>query len=266
MTYPVQLYRCLACGHEHLAAAPDRIYCPRCGHLYPLLPSSQAVDFLGSLRQGEDGVRTPAQAIVHLPGFGWGYDQLWRPWALSVLTGEPFSAEREAQLLQDLVGEATPVLDLGTASGYWSRLLLATDPDRLVLGLDLAPGVLEEAARRSRPQWSHYSLLRASATQLPFASASLGGVISGAALNEMPLAPALQEIARVLRPGGSLVTLHGQKESGWSETLQQILALTGLQFPSRSELKSALAAAGLHLDRYLSFGPLAWVRAIRQGD
>ena len=259
-SYPTDLYRCLACDHEGLVEAWDRLYCPRCGQLYPLL-SSRAVDFLGALPRPRS--LSPAQSIAHLPGFAWSYDHLWRPWALSLLTGEPFDASREAQVLRELLGEATPVLDLGTTGGYWSRLLLRAAPERQILGLDLSAGVLEEAARCSDPAWTHYSLLRAPAERLPLVSGSLGAVISGASLNEIPLEPALQEIARVLRPGGILVTLHSQPDPGWGEGIQQILKLTGLQFPSRAQLEAACTAAGLRLDRYLSFGPVAWVRVLR---
>ncbi len=260
LSHPTDLYQCLACGHEGLAEAWDRLYCPRCGQLYPLL-SSQAVDFLNSTARSL--TLSPAQSMAHLPGFAWGYDHLWRPWALSLLTGEPFDAGREARLLQDLLGEATPVLDLGIAGGYWSRLLLSADPERQILGMDLSAGVLEEAARHSDPAWTGHRLLRATAESLPLISGSLGAVISGAALNELPLEPALHEIARVLRPGGIFVTLHGQQDPGWGAGIQQILRLAGLQFPHRMQLRTAFTSAGLTVDRYLSFGPLAWVRAIR---
>ena len=91
---PVHLYRCLSCGREGLTQAPgreqgsvaDRVYCPSCGQIYPITASG-AVDFIGS---SSDLHLTPAQAIAHLPGFAWGYDRLWRPWALSLLTGESF--------------------------------------------------------------------------------------------------------------------------------------------------------------------------------
>jgi SAM-dependent methyltransferase len=265
---PAHLYRCLSCGQEGLSLPParepgfavDRVYCPRCGQVYPILPSG-AVDFLATSPALS---LTPAQAIAHLLGFAWGYDRLWRPWALSLLSGESFGSEREGQLLAELVGEADPVLDLGTAGGYWSRLLLARDPQRTVIGLDNAAGVLAEAAQQAQPQWQHYSLVRARAEQLPLASGAFGAVISGATLNEVPLDPCLEEVARILRPGGVLVSMHSQPVQGWGQVVQRWLETTGLRFFSADELRQHLEAAGLQLERYLSFGWVAFVQAVRR--
>ncbi|MEN9224211.1 MAG: class I SAM-dependent methyltransferase [Thermostichus sp. HHBFW_bins_43] len=264
---PVHLYRCLSCGQEGLAQSPgreqgsraDRVYCPSCGQLYPVMASG-AVDFIGNL---SDLRLTPAQAIAHAPGFAWGYDHLWRPWALSLLTGESFGAAREGRLLAELVEDWDPVLDLGTAGGYWSRLLLERDPQRTVIGLDNAAGVLVEAAQQAQPHWQHYSLMRARAEQLPLASGTFGAVISGATLNEVPLEPSLREIARILRPGGVLVSMHSQQVQGWGQTLQQWLGATGLHFFSEAQLQEQFQRVGLQLERYLSFGLVAFVRAVR---
>ncbi|MEN9202624.1 MAG: methyltransferase domain-containing protein [Thermostichus sp. DG_1_6_bins_120] len=263
---PVHLYRCLSCGREGLAQSPgreqgrpDRVYCPRCGQVYPLLASG-AVDFIGHLSHLPLSL---AQAIAHSPGFAWGYDRLWRPWALSLLTGESFGPDREGKLLMEWIGTADPVLDLGTAGGYWSRLLLRADPQRTVIGLDNAAGVLGEAAQQAQPHWHHYHLVRAQAEQMPLVSGAFGAVISGASLNELPLDPSLREIARILKPGGVFVSMHSQKMQGWGQTLQQWLGATGLRFFSESELQEHLHQVGLRLERYLSFGWVAFVRAVR---
>jgi len=264
---PVHLYRCLSCGQEGLSLPPprepglvvDRVYCPRCGQVYLILPSG-AVDFLATSPALS---LTPAQAIAHLPGFAWGYDRLWRPWALSLLSGESFGSEREGRLLAELVGEADPVLDLGTAGGYWSRLLLARDPQRTVIGLDNAAGVLAEAAQQAQPHWQHYSLVRAQAEQLPLASSAFGAVISGATLNEVPLDPCLREVARILRSGGVFVSMHSQQVQGWGQTVQHWLEATGLRFFSADQLRQHFAQVGLRLERYLSFGWVAFVQAVR---
>ncbi|MDX2270943.1 MAG: class I SAM-dependent methyltransferase [Cyanobacteriota bacterium] len=258
---PLELYRCLRCQQEGLAATADRLYCPQCGQIYPRL-NPQTVDFIAPF--GDPLPMTPAQAIAHLPIFAWGYEHLWRPRALSVLTGEPFDQEREALLLQALVGDAQPILDLATAGGYWSRLLLRQQPHRRLIGLDNASGVLAEASRQTQPEWDHYTLIHAQAERIPLATASLGAVISGASLNELPLQPCLEEIARVLRPGGVLVSMHSQHlAEGWNHLVQQALQTTGLRFYGEDELRTALAAVGLSMQRYLSYGAVAFVQAVR---
>lgn len=256
--YPIDLYRCVACGYEGLAQTQDRVYCSQCGQPYPLL-HSQAVDFISPFSGSRLSTIASGQGMDHLPGLGWKHEQIWHSWVLSMLTGESFDAERERHLLQELIGDKDPVLAMGTA--YWSQVLLRDDPDRTILGMDTTIGALEEAASQSRSTWSHYSLLRAQTDRMPLRAASLGGVMLG--LTSIVQKPTLQEIGRVLQPRGILVSLHGQKSLGWEGMLQPVLSALGVPIYSRSEWQVALQSVGLEIDRYLSFGTLAFTRAIR---
>jgi len=66
------------------------------------------------------------------------------------------------------------------------------------VGVDVSSGMLQ-AARRRRVSGG---LLRASADALPFADASIEGVVCGFALrNFVAIEPVLREVARVLEPG-----------------------------------------------------------------
>lgn len=259
--HPVDRYRCLVCAHEGLAQTQDRIYCPQCGQIYPQR-SDRIIDFLPN--QTDPGTMTPAQAIAHVPGFGWGYDRLWRPYALSVLSGETFAAEREAALLNELIGTAAPILDLGVAAGYWSRMVLARRPDLSITGIDLSLGVLREAEQQAQPRWIGYGLLRAQAEHLPLATGSIGAVISGGSLNELPLLPTLQEIRRVLRPGGVFVSMHSRSTEGMGRTIQEWLQWTGLRFYTEAELRQVTTEVGLPIQRYLTFGGIVFMQAIRR--
>jgi len=73
------------------------------------------------------------------------------------------------------------------------------------LGMDLSRTVLRAARRRS-PQ---AAMVQADVRQLPFADASVGGVLSTSTLDHFhdpqDLARSLREIGRVLRPGGKLL-------------------------------------------------------------
>lgn len=259
LNYPVDLYQCLVCGQEQLLQTHDRIYCSQCGQVYPFL-AQRGVDF-SSAQKGYS--LSAAQAIAHTPVFAWGYERLWRPWALTLLTGESFESSREAMLLMDLIQDQDPILDLGTAGGYWSRLILQKDPQRTLIGLDNSTPVLLEAAHHSQPDWIHYSLLKAQAEQLPLRTGSFGAVISGASLNELSLDPCLSEISRILKPGGVFVSMHSQPVSGAGQVVQQVLQMSGLHFPQQQELEQQLQAVGLHLQSYLSFGWIAFIRAVK---
>ena len=102
-----------------------------------------------------------------------------------------------------LPAHATRVLDLGCGPGHEShRLAGRFGDDCRVLGLDLAPGMIE-AARRVHGHEPRLSWLCADAAALPLADASLDLVVSNLAIQWCPdLAQVLTELHRVLRPGG----------------------------------------------------------------
>ncbi len=95
---------------------------------------------------------------------------------------------------------APPVLDIGCGDGTFTRLLF---PDPVEAGLDLQAGEI----RRAQSKESHRHVLVSSATHLPFADGAFRNVFSNCVLEHIDgLDRALQEISRVLQPGGFLLT------------------------------------------------------------
>ncbi|WP_017324242.1 class I SAM-dependent methyltransferase [Synechococcus sp. PCC 7336] len=263
---PLPLYRCLSCSYSPLLPArkspalfaDDTAYCAQCGRTYSLLPSG-AIDCLGD----RPLALTPAQAIAQNIPFAWAYERLWRTNALTLLSGQPFSSQREADILNELAGNADPILDLAAASGYWSRLLLAARPKTTIVALEISAPLLAEAAQRARPEWPHYSFARARAEALPFKNDAFAAVMSGGSLNELPFESTLAEVARVLQPQGKFVSMHIQTVAGLGHILQQAIAPSGMRFYSQSELRQQFQAVGLNIARYLEFGAIVFVQAIR---
>jgi SAM-dependent methyltransferase len=96
---------------------------------------------------------------------------------------------------------ATIVLDLACGSGPMSRELAR--PGRTVIGLDLSEYELALAAERGPGPW-----LRADALQLPFKDQSIDVVTSSMGLVVVqPMTRVIEEVARVLRPGGVLAAI-----------------------------------------------------------
>jgi demethylmenaquinone methyltransferase / 2-methoxy-6-polyprenyl-1,4-benzoquinol methylase len=101
-------------------------------------------------------------------------------------------------------GPATRALDLATGTG--DLALALADRGARVVGLDITPRMIELA--RARPAVRRPIFLVGDMDALPFAGPSFDLVTTGYGLRNVPdLARAVDEIARVLKPGGQLVAL-----------------------------------------------------------
>ena len=117
---------------------------------------------------------------------------------------EGVDAEYEEQILPIVAGYLAGygrVLDIGTGEGQVARALARAGVGPIV-GLDPTLGQLTAAVARGGG--IHYA--RASAERLPVATASVDGVVACLVFEHLPdHVPPLQEVARVLRPGGRFV-------------------------------------------------------------
>ena len=90
------------------------------------------------------------------------------------------------------------VLEVGCGTGLILRHIAPVAD--LAVGLDISPGMLEQARRRG------LNVVRASASELPFADSSFDLVYSFKVLSHVQqIDRALFEMARVTRPGGKLL-------------------------------------------------------------
>lgn len=148
--------------------------------------------------------------------------------------------------LADAVPSGSVVLDLACGSGpLRSRLTPAR-----YLGLDLSAGELAVAAARGLP------VARADASRLPLAQASVDVVVMSMALMLVPLVQTLQEVRRVLRPGGlfaaTVPSNRPMPAADWLRYARLCLAVRhlGLSYPNDAALGDAGRAfrqAGLRL-------------------
>jgi demethylmenaquinone methyltransferase/2-methoxy-6-polyprenyl-1,4-benzoquinol methylase len=97
------------------------------------------------------------------------------------------------------------VLDLATGTG--DIAFLAATQASAVVGLDITARMLE-LARVKRAGSGGPRFVRGDMVALPFGAASFDVVTTGYGIRNVPeLVPALDEIARVLRPGGRFLSL-----------------------------------------------------------
>jgi demethylmenaquinone methyltransferase / 2-methoxy-6-polyprenyl-1,4-benzoquinol methylase len=127
-------------------------------------------------------------------------------------------------------GPADTVLDVATGTGAVARELIRLKGCRVV-GVDVTPEMLAEARRRLGPD---VRLVEASAEQLPFPDASFDGLTFTYLLRyvEDPAAT-LRELARVVRPGGTIASLEFALPRGawrvlWELHVRALLPAAGL--------------------------------------
>lgn len=181
----------------------------------------------------------------------WLYDRWARKYDAGKRESQLHDDEMLAQPLLEQLGKIPEplILDFATGTGRLSYTLLnRPEFNGHIIALDLSQGMLEQAAakikplmerRNSRPQVQEGSagsveFLRQSSMPLPFPDAAFDAVACLEVLELLPDAQAaLEEMSRLLRPGGVLLTSRGTEESGRKAKVK-----------SEAEMTSLLAASG----------------------
>jgi SAM-dependent methyltransferase len=131
-----------------------------------------------------------------------------------------------AAALERLDALPARVLDVGTGTGKGARLVAERFPQAEVLGVDVAPAMVEEARRVLPAELSARVRFEvADASALPVRDGEFDLVVL---LNMIPF---FEELGRVTAPGGTLVVAHisGSSTPIWTppETLRTRLAALG---------------------------------------
>ncbi len=105
------------------------------------------------------------------------------------------------------------VLDVGCGTGYFARLLAqAVGLEGQVVGIDASPAMISYASRVTRCSSNcHFQIGAAEALDLP--AEHFDAVVSSLVMHHLPddlQGPALQEMWRVLRPGGTVLVAEAQ--------------------------------------------------------
>jgi len=115
-------------------------------------------------------------------------------------------AEYEEQIIPlalDLLAGRDRILDIGTGEGQIARRLFGADADE-VIGVDPTRTQIDEAIKRGGGP----TYLQAPADELPFDDDSFDGALACLVFEHIDaMEDALQEAARVLRPGGRFVLM-----------------------------------------------------------
>lgn len=184
-----------------------------------------------------------------------GYDRLADEYArrlFNELEQKPFDRERLDRFAAELNG-AGEVCDMGCGPGHVARYL--HDRGVPAFGLDISPGMLEEA-RRLNPGMS---FREGNMLALDIADGALTGITAFYAIVNIPkklLPVVFREMARVLKPGGHLLlAFHiGDQATEEKELWGRPIAMDFFLFPTR-EITGLLETAGLTIKEVLERGP-----------
>ncbi|SED94834.1 Methyltransferase domain-containing protein [Streptomyces sp. KS_5] len=145
--------------------------------------------------------------------------------------------------------EGARVLDAGCGTGRaLPPLRDAVGPSGVVLGADLTPAMLEAAARAGRD--ADGQLLLADVAALPVRSESLDAVFAAGLIAHLPNpAENLRELARVVRPGGTLALFHPIGRAALAA--RQGRQITPEDLRAEPNLRPLLAGSGWRMTSYV---------------
>jgi ubiquinone/menaquinone biosynthesis C-methylase UbiE len=108
------------------------------------------------------------------------------------------------------------ILDVGCGTGLFAARIREALPNAEVVGIDLVTGMLAEGRRRWEYLAPEVMPVRGDSERLPFASGSFDFVTCANSFHHYPHQDrAVQEMQRVLRPGGRLMIIDGYRDAPW---------------------------------------------------
>jgi SAM-dependent methyltransferase len=204
------------------------------------------VDLLGE--EDPTGAR-PGQRLMLSSALALIYERLWRPLGGRLLMGVAGPGIRDEHRIALNMLDLSPndrVLDVACGPGNFTRGFARATGEGLVVGLDASKTMLAVAVRKTES--ANVAYVRGDACTLPFRDGSFDAICCFAALYliEEPMR-ALDEIARVLAPGGRVALLsscnRGPVPAGATNAV--VRTLSGVRIFARDELTPALRDRGL---------------------
>ncbi|WP_217241951.1 class I SAM-dependent methyltransferase [Streptomyces sp. AC555_RSS877] len=159
--------------------------------------------------------------------------------------------------------EGDRVLDAGCGTGRaLTSLRAAVGASGVVVGADLTPDMLQAAVRAGRDRDGR--LLLADVTALPLRSRSLDAVFGAGLISHLPdPAENLRELARVVRPGGTLALFHPIGRAALAA--RQGRRITPDDLRAEPVLRPLLAGSGWRLTSYVDRDDRFLALAVREG-
>lgn len=276
------LLRCPNCGKTNTfdASAVDTttglVACNACHYQIPVT-NSGIPDLLPAAGPVEEKKKPFTQKVMETRIFAKLYETpIWRP--LHTLIGSGMSIDREVARLVELTkrpgeGRMDAVLDLACGTGHFTRALAAAHPEAEIYGLDLSLSMLEEGVAiydRQGGTGARPIYLRGDIMVLPFADESFDLVNCCGALHLFPdVRPVFAEMARVLKPGGTITGEAVAIGGPLAPIQRRIKARGGASFFEETWLTEQFAEQGLtdlYYERHRVLALFRATKSVAQGQ
>jgi SAM-dependent methyltransferase len=232
--------------------------CDQCAARFPIR------DHVLDLVQRDDaGLLTLAGLSNYLPLLPWGYEHVWRPRSLTMLSGEKFPVARELALLNDWL-HAQPgalIVDLGSSTDLYARGIGKANPSAIIFAIDMARGMLRAGRWYAlRDGVKNIAHVRAPVQRLPFTDGTIDALVCGGSLNEFrSMGEALCEARRVVKPSGRMFVMSLLAAARMPGKFAQWGArMSGIRFPSLDEFNHTVETAGWQCERQQVYGIVAF--------
>lgn len=114
------------------------------------------------------------------------------------------------------------ILDLGCGTGTLTRMVKQAQPDAEVIGLDADPDILTIARKKAKRNNVSLTFQQGMSFELPYPDHSFDHVFSSLFFHHLNLEmkhKTLQEVFRVLRPGGEIHVIDFEQQEGFLSNL-----------------------------------------------
>ncbi len=153
-----------------------------------------------------------ASAKKQFDSWSWSYD-----WNLLQLF---FFQPSHRMLLRALKPTDQRILDVGCGTGLFAARVLKGFPDTTIWGMDLSGGMLKQCEKRCRGAGERLHLVQGDSEHLPFEDDMFDVVTCTHSFHHYPhQGRVLDEMHRVLCPGGRLLIVEGDPDRCWGKLL-----------------------------------------------
>jgi ubiquinone/menaquinone biosynthesis C-methylase UbiE len=118
------------------------------------------------------------------------------------------------------------ILDIGCGTGVFATRVLDCLPRAHVCGIDLSEGMLRKCQQRLEASGGAFSVVQGDSAHLPFADDTFDAVTCTHSFHHYPQQErAAREMHRVLRPGGRLMIIDGDRDRPWGRLVFDVVVV-----------------------------------------